>query len=89
MRTVVQARVDEESRKAAEEIFHRMGMSISDGIRIFICQVINQNGLPFRPELGFNPNKETRKVIEDAEKGIGLSKAYTDLDELFKDLDIC
>ena len=32
-------------------------------------------------------NAETRKAIEDAEKGIGLSKAYTDLDEMWKDLE--
>lgn len=32
-------------------------------------------------------NTETIKAIEDTEKGIGLSKGYTDLDEMWKDLD--
>ena len=32
-------------------------------------------------------NTETKKAIEDAEKGIGLSKEYTDLNEMWKDLD--
>ena len=89
MNTVIQTRIDEESRKAAEEIFKRMGMSLSEGIRIFIYQVINERALPFRPGRDFVPNNETQKVIEDAQSGIGLSKAYTDLDELFKDLEIC
>ena len=37
--------------------------------------------------LGTKLNGETIKAIEDAEKGIGLSKGYTDLDEMWKDLD--
>ncbi len=32
-------------------------------------------------------NAETMKAIEDAEKEIGLSKGYTDLDEMWKDLE--
>ena len=32
-------------------------------------------------------NAETIKAIEDAEKGIGLSKSYTDLDKMWKDLE--
>lgn len=32
-------------------------------------------------------NTETIKAIEEAEKGIGLSKGYTNLDEMWKDLE--
>ena len=32
-------------------------------------------------------NNETIKAIEDAEKGIGLSKGYTDLNEMWDDLE--
>lgn len=32
-------------------------------------------------------NKETLKAIKDAENGKGLSKGYTDLNEMWKDLD--
>lgn len=32
-------------------------------------------------------NTETIKAIEDAEKGIGLSKGYTNLDEMWEDLE--
>ena len=33
-------------------------------------------------------NTETIKVIEDAEKGIGLSKEYTNVEEMLEDLKI-
>ena len=32
-------------------------------------------------------NTETIKAINDAEEGIGLSKGYTNLDEMWKDLE--
>lgn len=32
-------------------------------------------------------NSETKKVIRDAEKGIGLSKGYTNLDDMWRDLE--
>ena len=88
MRTVVQARIDEESRKAAEEIFRRMGMSISDGIRIFINQVINQNGLPFQPRLP-TEDEFIAKAVAEAEEDIKAGRIrgpYTDVDEMMRDI---
>lgn len=89
MSCIVQTRIDSKSKEEAEVILKKMGMSLSDGIRIFIHQVINDRALPFKPNAGYEPNEETVKVIEDAENGIGLSKPYNDMQELLKDLEIC
>ena len=32
-------------------------------------------------------DEETIKAIEDVEKGVGLSKGYTDLNEMWNDLE--
>ena len=32
------------------------------------------------------PNEETRKAIEEIEKGIGLSRTFSSIDELIADL---
>jgi len=32
------------------------------------------------------PNEETRKAIDDLRKGIGLSRAFTSVEELMEDL---
>ncbi len=37
--------------------------------------------------LGTKLNGETIKAMEDAEKGIGLSKGYTNLNEMWEDLE--
>ena len=41
--------------------------------------------IPFALSLN-DYNEETRKAIEDSEKGIGLSKSYTNVDELMHNL---
>ena len=83
MRTVVQARIDEKCRKAAEDIFRRMGMSLSDGIRIFIHQVVNDQALPFRPSLGDEPSEELRRELLQAEEDIkaGRLEHYDSVDD--------
>ena len=43
----VQSRIDEKVKKDAEEILNTLGMSMSDGIRIFLSQVVLQGGMPF------------------------------------------
>ena len=35
---------------------------------------------------GYYPNEETIEAIEEAEKGIGLSRTFDTVDELMKDL---
>ena len=53
---------------------------------MLLRQIILTESIPFEikvPKL----NTETIKAIEDAEKGIGLSKGYTNLDEMWKDLE--
>ena len=52
---------------------------------MLLRQIILTESIPFEikvPKL----SAETIKAIEDAKNGIGLSKGYTDLDEMWKDL---
>ncbi len=59
---------------------------MSTAFNVFARAMVRKKGMPF--ELTINEyNKETIKAMEDVEKGIGLSKAYTDLNEMFRDLE--
>jgi len=49
MRATVQVRVDEDTRKRANEVFERIGLDIPTAIRMFLKQSIESNGLPFQP----------------------------------------
>ena len=60
----VRLRIDKSLKQEAEHVFHDMGMTMSEAIRIFLKQSVNSSGLPFRPHLGI-PNKTTLKAFED------------------------
>lgn len=48
---------------------------------------INVNVQMDENEIGNNvPNAETKKAIEDAQKGIGLSRGFSTVEELMEDL---
>ena len=61
-------------------------MNIAEAVTIFLKQVVMTDSIPFiirKPKL----NAETIKAMEDAKKGKNLSKGYTDLDEMWGDLE--
>jgi len=82
---LVQARVREDLKMQADELFASIGMSTADAIRIFLQQAVNDCGLPFTPKIK-NPNATTLKAIKDIENG-KVIKAK-DKKSFYKDLGI-
>ena len=83
-----QVRIDEDVKKSAAELFAQLGMDMSGAINIFLKQCILKNGLPFAVELP----KYKPEVLEAMEEAKRISrdpnvKGYTDLEELFRELD--
>ena len=74
----IQTRVDDELRDEADALFKEMGMTVTDGIRMFLKQSVNVGGLPFQPKARI-PNQETIDAINDK----NLLR-YDSLDELFE-----
>jgi DNA-damage-inducible protein J len=66
----VQSRVSPELKKQADAIFTAMGLSTADAIRLFLQQVVNNEGLPFQPTAR-RPNMETREAMQELENGGG------------------
>lgn len=82
----INIRVEPKLKKEVEKTLSDLGMNITDAVTVFFKQIIMTESIPFiikKPRL----NAETIKAIEDAEKGINLSKGYTDLDEMWEDLE--
>lgn len=88
MNTVIQTRIDTKTKEKAEAILGQLGISLNDGIRMFINQVNLNRGIPFTPALPKDfPNEETKKIIRDTDKGINCAK-FDNAQELFDDLGI-
>ena len=79
----VTARVDENVKKEAETLFKKMGLNMSTAMNMFLKKCILEQGIPFELKV---PNRETRKVLDEVEKGVGLSETFDSIDELMEDL---
>ena len=81
--TSINFRVDEDTKSQARSVFDNLGMSFSQGIMLFLRQVILNQGIPFDLKI---PNELTAKTLKMSEAGEDLHTASS-VDELFKDLD--
>lgn len=82
----INVRIEPELKKEVETTLNDLGMNLAEAITIYLKQIVLTESIPFvikKPNL----NQETIKAIEEAEKGINLSKGYTDLDEMWEDLE--
>ena len=80
------ARIEPDVKEKAESILSTLGIPASSAINMFYKQIILQRGIPFEVKIP-RLNAETKKAMEETEKGIGLSKGYTNLEEMWKDLE--
>ncbi len=89
--TTMNIRVDKEVKDNAKMIFAELGMDLTTAVNIFLRQSIREHGIPFKLKLDI-PNEETKeetkKVLRESEKGIGMSKKFSSAEELFEDLEI-
>ena len=86
--TVLQTRVDAQTKQEAETLFDSLGLDITTAIRLFLRQAINQQKIPFDivpPKYNFN--EETLSAIEEARKISRDTsvKSYSSARELFED----
>ena len=58
--TIVQIRMDSETKEAAEAVYRNLGTSFAEAVRIFAAQSIRENGFPFVPK-NYAPRKKTAK----------------------------
>ena len=76
----VQARMEPEIKRDAEEVFSSLGLSATEAITLFYRQVALCQGLPFSMKI---PNAETREAIRQAQTGEGLIH-YRSVNDLMK-----
>lgn len=78
----IRSRIDPSLKENATRILAACGLNVSDAVRLFLHQVVAQNGLPFAVKA---PNAATRAAMEEAESG--ALPRFASMQELFDDLD--
>jgi DNA-damage-inducible protein J len=80
---MIRARTEASLKAQVEEIFKELGLTPSEAINLFYNQVRLRRGIPFKLEI---PNEETKRVLEDTQKGKNLY-SYNSVEEMFEDLE--
>ncbi len=80
---VIHARVEPGTKKKAESVLKKLGMSPTEAIRLFYRQICLRGGIPFPVLI---PNDLTKKTLDKSDKGEGV-EAFDSLDEMFESWD--
>ncbi len=86
--TNISIRMDSSLKTQADALFAELGMNLSTAFNIFVRQALREGRIPFEISLN-RPNSETIAAMLEAER-IAKDpsvKGYTDMDELFADLE--
>ena len=79
-----QLRIDETTKRESFAVFHELGITPAEGMRLFLSAVARTKSIPFPINI---PNAETQKVFAETDAGINLNSADSK-DDLFNQLGI-
>ena len=78
---LVTARIDESIKQEASLVLEKMGLTVSDAVRLMLTRIAREQTFPFDIRI---PNEETIQAMQEARAG-GL-KRFSSLDDLLDDL---
>ena len=80
--TMVHVRMDERIKRQATKALLRMGLSVSDAVRVFLTRIAADKELPFDLRV---PNAESRAAMSEAR---AMSRArFSNADEQLRELE--
>jgi len=82
---MLHVRVDDATKEGAAAALEAMGLSLSDGVRLFLRRVVADQALPLELKV---PNAETRAAMAEAEEIARVRRSrFMTADQLFADLE--
>ena len=81
--TSIRIRIDSTTKEKAAGALEKMGLSVSDAVRMLLVQIGESGRLPFAVEI---PNAATCESIAELEAGKGTS--YDNAEEMFRDIGV-
>lgn len=82
--TTLNIRIDQNIKTKANKTLSSLGLDMSTAVKLFLNQVITENGLPFTPTK--NPAKIRARWDKEVAQALKTGKTYKNARELFKDL---
>jgi DNA-damage-inducible protein J len=79
---VINTRVEENTKRQAQDILEKLEMSLSEAISVYLKQIVYQRGIPFDIKI---PNDTTIETFRKTDAGKDLHKV-SDIEQLAKEL---
>lgn len=82
--TTLNIRIEENTKNKANKTLSSLGLDMSTAVKMFLNQVITENGLPFTPTKNMSAIRERwdREIAYTVKHG----KSYKNAKDLFRDL---
>ncbi|MFA4815532.1 MAG: type II toxin-antitoxin system RelB/DinJ family antitoxin [Candidatus Gracilibacteria bacterium] len=78
--STIQVRIDEKTKKSAKKILDKLGLDFSSAIKIYMHQIVTNEGIPFRilTENGLTIEQEAaiNKASEEAKRGVNVDGPF-------------
>lgn len=82
-------KIDPKVKKEAQELFERMGLSLSAAVNVFLRQAILEQSIPFRISAEPNGQEATRQALQEVKQmkeDPTLGKTYNNAKEMLEEL---
>ena len=80
----VQVKIDDQLRDEAQAVAASMGLDLASAVRIFLAQMVRENGLPFRPQADPFYSRRNQaalsRSVDQMNSGNTVSKTLADLE---------
>lgn len=80
----ISIRIDAETKERANELFNKLGLTMTTAVNIFLKTAIRENGIPFELKLEKEPNETTLEAMREADRIARNEnvKGYDNIEEL-------
>lgn len=87
MNSTLNIRIDKKLKENAGKTLKNMGLDISSGVKMFLCQVVNTKSIPFEPKMHYAMTPEQERWVKRQISGTKKnSKGYKNVKNLFDDI---
>ena len=83
--TTLSIRIEEKTKRDASKTLEAMGLDLSSAVKMFLNQVVIEQGIPFKPS---RTPKQIRAGWDKQVKEALKTKGYKDVDAMFKALNL-
>lgn len=82
--TTLNVRIEEKTKAAATKVLAKMGLDMSSAVKLFLHQVVKDDGLPFTPTNNAKAIRARwdREVADTLKNG----KSYSSAEEMHRDI---